>query len=508
MTAQPYKDSKENQAAAQQITFNMLSGMLEVLNELERARKLDAADEAAKDGNIDFFRQDTEKVNFADPVRRRTRRELEAELATRPPSASLPLCYFHDTQELDAPNKGFRAGNIRLVIPRDHAHLSHYPLIDVETIDHVQDFIQPEHMAIMRPNNTLEAPFSVSVHLGENSKTEFFTVNGTKHAHGAGLTALEKIIYREAGLTAQGAACLPHENRARAHWSKDASQIKAMFSCTAAQATDLKKALSIIGLSPADLDRKRTPKSSAPADWLREMKRSPERFKAGFYWLLNLAAELDAVAPQEDEILDIADELVEDKNTDRLPDSDNPADIETVSATAYHLLDDPRDLIDAPPAPKSAPASARLKKLCDSVNGAQDYQTLKAIGKSTFGSTPMPKPEANIFWKIYNRRKREFAALNDTAKAAINRIKGFEYIDRRWIYTGKAADLKKVAAWLHGAGKTALNELQANAVWEAWKEAKGMKTPKAPKQTALPPEWIDDIYPGYADYHPDYHPEY
>jgi hypothetical protein len=504
MTAQPYKDSKENQAQAQQITFNMLSGMLEVLNELERARKLDAADEAAKDMEIDFFRRDTQRVNFADPVRRRTRRELEAELATRPPSASLPLCYFHDTPELDAPNKGARTGNVRLTIPRDHAHLSHWPMVDVETIDHVQDFIQPEHAAIMTPANTLEAPFNIAAHLGENSKTEFFTVNGKRHAQGTGLTELEKIIYREAGQTAQGAACLPHENRARAHWSKDASQIKAMFACTAAQATDLKKALSIIGLSPEDLDRKRTPKGSAPADWLREMKRSPERFKAGFYWLLNLAAELDAVAPPANEILDLADELREDVNTDRLPDSDNPADIETVSATAYHLLDDPRDLIDAPHAPKAPAPSAKLTKLCDLANGAKTYPELKAIGKSTYGSAPMPKPEANIFWKVYNRRKKEFSALNEVAKAAINRIKGFEFIDRRWIYTGKEADLKKVAAWLHGAGKEALNELQANAVWTAWKEAKGNFIPKqsAPAQTS----WIDD--PGYADYHPDYHPEY
>ena len=87
----------------------------------------------------------------------------------------------------------------------------------------------------------------------------------------------------------------------------------------------------------------------------------------------------------------------------------------------------------------------------------------------------MPKNEANIFWKVYNRRKREFSALNEVAKAAINRIKGFEKIDGRWTtYTGNTADLKKVAAWLHGAGKKAMNELQANAVWTAWKEAKGM----------------------------------
>jgi hypothetical protein len=478
----PYTETAENARAAQILTINMLEGMIEVLDDLDRARLFDAADEA-------------EKVNFADPIKHVQKGWIKRELEARPPSASLPLVYFHDTPELAAPNKGARTGNVRLTIPRDHVHLSYWPLIDVETIDHTPDNCQPEHMAIMHPDNELEAPFNISAHLGENSKTSFFTVSGKRHAHGTGLTELEKIIYREAGLTAQGAACLPHENRSRAHWSKDASQIKKMFACTATQATDLKKALSIIGLQPADLDRKRTPKGSAPCDWIKEMKKSPERFKAGFYWLSNLASELEAVAPEKDELLDIAQELIEDANNDRLPDSDNPADI--VSATAYHLLDDPRDMIDAPPAPKSAPTSQKLKTLCDLANGAKTYPELKAIGKSTFGSAPMPKPEANIFWKIYNRRKREFTALNETAHTAINRIKGFEFIDRRWIYTGKEADLKKVAAWLHGAGKEALNELQANAVWEAWKEAKGMKTQKAPKQTALPLEWIDDIYPEY-----------
>jgi hypothetical protein len=503
MTAQPYKDSKENQAQAQQITFNMLSGMLEVLNELERARLIDAAEEAEKDAQIDFFRRDTQRVNFADPVRRRTHSELEAELEARPPSASLPLVYFHDTPELDAVNKGFRAGNVRLTIPRDHAHLSHWPMVDVETIDATTEHTAPEHAAIMHPAPELgEAPFSIMAHLGENSKTEFFTVNGKRHAHGAGLTELEKIIYREAGLTAQGAACLPHENRARAHWSKDASQIRTMFACTATQATDLKKALSIIGLSPEDLDRKRTPKGSAPCDWLKEMKKSPERFKAGFYWLLNLAAELDAVSYEEDS--KIISEIYEEEPEKIEANADNPAEIETVSAEAYHLLDDTRDLIDAPHAPKSAPASPKLKALCDAANGAQDYPTLKAIGKSTFGD-PMPKPEANIFWKVYQRRKREFATLNDTAKAAINRIKGFEKIDGRWTYTGNTADLKKVAVWLHGAGKKLMNELQANAVWEEWKKAKGNFIPKqsAPAQ----PSWIDDIYPGYEQV-TDYHHEY
>lgn len=332
------------------------------------------------------------------------------------------------------------------------------------------------HRAIMIPQTQLELPFGIIEHLGEVKQPKPFLVKGQRHmVGGTGLTNLEKIIYHEAGMTAQGDAVLPHENRSKAHWSKDASQIRAKFravGCTAEQAEDIKRAFAIIGLPPAELDKKKTPHSSTPADWVRVMQVSPDKFRAGLYWIFNLAAELDAVAPEENEILDMAEELADEVRRDE-------AEEIAPDRTSWHLLDDPRDLLftELPERPRTIFSNERaeIQSFIDAVHAAKSYDELAAIGKVTF-QKDWEKP--GLFWDVYKRRKLEFYALNDTAKAAINRLNGHEMVNGRWVYTGNAANLAKAAAWLH-SGKTGLNKAQLNQVWMVWKARKAETRPTA-----------------------------
>ena len=426
-----FQDCPESQAVAQKLTFDMLNAMLIGMKECDQERH--DRNIIPRDPSLDL----SAPVNENDIIGDITRAQWAID-AIAP--YNIPK---------------YKALKIDKAI-QWHAN----------SIDYYSDMLvnkkpTPEHRAIMTPDfDHLEGVEAISEHLGENARPVAFTVNGKHHMIGAtGLTNLEKIIYYEAGMTAQGDAVLPHEFRGRVHWSKDAGQIRAKFvkvGCTADQAQDLKRAFEIIGLPPADLDRKRTPHGSAPADWIRTMQLSPERFKAGLYWLLNLASELNAVAPPEDEIIDLADEYIDGEK------EDFERETSSNDITGWHLLDDPRDLIEPKPLKKST-RCIELEKLCDAINGAKTYAELKAIGKSTFRNKGnIPEEKMFLFWSCYNRRKREFVALPTVAKKAIERIKD-------------GASLAKAAAWLHGPAKTFLNELQLSAVWNAWKEAKAQQ---------------------------------
>ncbi len=114
------------------------------------------------------------------------------------------------------------------------------PAIDFSLDDEFDSDNVSEHTAIMVPQNELEGIFSIAEHLGEGTRPEIFKVNGSRiQTNGAGLTTLEKIIYYEAGQTAQGAAVLPHEDRSRRAWYLYAGGIRQKFNITQEQAESL-----------------------------------------------------------------------------------------------------------------------------------------------------------------------------------------------------------------------------------------------------------------------------
>jgi hypothetical protein len=438
MTAQPYKDSKENQAQAQQITFNMLSGMLEVLNELERARLIDAAEEAEKDAQIDFFRRDTQRVNFADPVRRRTHSELEAELEARPPSAALPLEYISDNASYD----------------------------------------MPEHRAIMTPNNDLEGIYAIKAHLGEGIRNSTFVAWNLndkgkwqidKFMTGAeGLTQLERIIYDESAMTAQGDAVVPHENRKPRLWFQFAAGIQRKLSCTTEQAETLELAFRTLDT---------TPKMAKEFEkWLK----TEGKFNAGYRWFQDIAKEM-VLCTDEGEPSIITDSYIETDDADDANvtiDADHPADIIMLSAGEYHKLDDPRDA-DFDEEKNMTSWEKRQPAIFNAtvrnIKSCKTLAELKTIGQALFNDKRFNKTQASVIWGAYNRRKKALSPkLRPLALKALDRM------------ADPKVNLAAVAAWLHGDGKKKLNAYEASIIWDCWKKAKAAK---APKQTDYHPEY-------------------
>ena len=403
----PYTDSKTSQVTAQQITCDMLSAMIEALD------------------TRDYIR---------DPKNTPARRaQLEPTLRMEQPA--LPLEYMSEDSAYDI----------------------------------------PEHRAIMIPRNNLEGIYSIKVHLGEGIRPKTFVswnLNDKgkwqidKFMTGAeGLTQLERIIYDEAGMTAQGDAVLPHENRKPRLWFQYAAGIQRKFNCTTEQATTLEMAFRILDT---------TPKMAKEFDkWLK----TPGKFNAGYRWFQDIAKEL-VLCTDEGEPSIITDSYIE-TDDDVTIDADHPADIAMLSAGEYHKLDDPRDA-DFDEEKNMTSWEKRQPAIFNAtVSGIKSCKTLaelKPIGKALFNDKRFNKTQASVIWGIYNSKKKALSPkLRPLALNALHRM------------TDPKVNLAKAAQWLHAEGKTQLNAYEQSVVWAAWKK---VKAAKAPKQAAMP---IDDL---------------
>ncbi len=197
------------------------------------------------------------------------------------------------------------------------------PAIDFSLDDEFDSDNVSEHTAIMVPQNELEGIFSIAEHLGEGIRPDIFKVNGSRiQANGAGLTNLEKIIYYEAGQTAQGAAVLPHEDRSRRAWYLYAGGIRQKFSTTQEQAESLAHSFKVLDIT-----------YKMAMQFAKWIDKSGVEKAVGYF--SNMASELLAVAPDEEPL-----DLIAYEESDDEIDADHPAEIETILADAYHLLDD------------------------------------------------------------------------------------------------------------------------------------------------------------------------
>lgn len=310
----------------------------------------------------------------------------------------------------------------------------------------MRNFTIPEHRAIMFPaQTTLEGIFAISEHLGEEPQPKPHKVKGEKGrfmANSTGLSNLDKIIYYEAGMTAQGDAVLPHEDRSKRPWFKYAGGIKTKFGCTQLQAEELYTAFNILDTTPT--------MAKTFAAWIE--KRGVE--KAVTYFR-SLAIPLMCVTDiGEPTIIDTAESYIEDHETD----ADHPAEIADIKADAYHKLDDYRD--NVPTWESRQPAT--FKFVLQIIRTAS-LAELKTIGVALFREKRhldgFDKNQITVIWDEYHRAKKRLTPkLRKLALKALERL------------ADKKVNLAKVANWLHGEGKQRLNAHELSVVWAAWKK--------------------------------------
>lgn len=438
-----------------QLTYDMLQGMIEALDEMDETT------------NFAHARLTTTQQDPASPICSALKGWTQREQVRRPEQCTLPLCHFTDYAE-DSTGSLVNHPEFGKPITIDNRYQSYFKngkiitvtsgIIYNTTINLENEYSIPEHRAIMIPQSDKEGSEAVIEHLGECRKTEIYTVNGVKHIKGAiGLTNLEKIIYYEAGQTAQGDAVLPHEDHSRRAWYKDASQIRTKFSCTVEQAETLKLAFKILDTTPA--------MAKKFDSWLS----AEGKFEAGYRYFENLASELVKITDiGEPTILDIATHMDEQTNK-----AEEVADIEMLPAVTYHKLDDPRDDLydeEKNETEWERKQPAAFKKIIAQIKAA-NLTTLKGIGKSLFNDKTFNKTQTTVIWDAYNRRKKALTpALTNLALKALERM------------TDPKVNLAKVAAWLHGAGKKVLTVHDQSVLWATWKK---LKAQKAPKQASL-----------------------
>jgi hypothetical protein len=333
------------------------------------------------------------------------------------------------------------------------------------------NFKVPEHRAIMIPQQTtLEGIFATCEHLGEGRQNEAWTNRrGEKFmTNGAGLNNLEKIIYYEAGTTAQGDAVLPHEDRSKRPWFKYAGGVKAKFGCTTEQAEELYTAFDILDTTAT--------MAKTFESWIE--KRGVE--KAVTYFR-SLAIPLMCVTDVgEPTIIDIAESYIEDPEID----ADHPADIADVKADAYHKLDDPRDNMPT----WETRQSKEFKFMLEIIRTAS-LSDLKTIGVALFKEKShleiFNKTQTTVIWDEYNRAKaRKAPKLRPIALKALERL------------TDKKVNLSKVAAWLHGEGKKLLTAHEQSVIWATWKKCRKAYTPK--QANLIPVEYYAPMETDYS----------
>jgi len=351
------------------------------------------------------------------------------------------------------------------------------PALPLEFMEYDSDIPVPEHRAIMIPDFThLEGSFAVSEHLGETKPAKIFKdKRGIRYMQsGEGLSGLDKIIYREAGMTAQGDAVLPHTVKSQREWFRHAGGIRKKFGCTIEQAETLALAFKILDTTPR--------MAGTFEKWLS----IPDKFNAGFRYFENLASQMVLVTDEgEPKIIDITESLEEDTNSIKTVDADNPADIQMIQSEGWHKLDDPRDINDpilGRPILWEDRQPIAFRKILKQIRETKDITSLKAIGKALFNDKQFNKIQTTVIWDEYNRRKHNLSPkLRPIALKALERL------------ADKNCNLNKVANWLYSNGKTLLNAHEQSVIWDAWKKCKQAYAP-AREESPMPPEQIDFDY--------------
>ena len=315
------------------------------------------------------------------------------------------------------------------------------PAIDFSLDDEFDSDNVSEHTAIMVPQNELEGIFSIAEHLGEGIRPEIFNVNGSRiQTNGAGLTNVEKIIYYEAGQTAQGAAVLPHEDRSRRPWYLYAGGIRQKFNTTQEQAESLAHSFKVLDTT-----------SRMAMQFAKWIDKSGVEKAVGYF--SNMASELLAVAPDEEPL-----DLIAYEESDDEIDADHPAEIETILADAYHLLDDPRDAEDYPTWESLQPASFRFE--LSRVRTSKTLDGLKAWAKAQYGKTidKFTKPQTQVLWDAYKIRKAALTPpLSAFAKKVIKRL------------SEPGVNIRRVKYWLYNEGPAKLNPTELANAWQVIK---------------------------------------
>lgn len=444
MATTPYTDSAENARQARQITYHMLTGMLDALD------------------TRDYI---TNPANF-------TARRAEMEDTLRMEQPALPLEYMEEPDEYEV------SEHRAIMTPNNN-------LEGIEAItEHLGELIKPNITVesaprITAPDNQIIAGWlcfaNETTHQSFYKDGHVYTICGKQHtvqavktpkhmSLGSGLTNLEKIIYYDAAMTGQGDVVAPHENHAPRAWFKYAGGVQHKFNCTTEQATTLALAFKILDT---------TPKMAAKfASWLS----TEGKFAAGFKYFENLAIQMVLVTDEGEPTI-ITDNYIESTNTAEPVDADNPAYMDMLPAVTYHKLDDPRDK-DFDEEKNMTTWERRqpkdFHKVIASIKNA-DMPTLKAIGKNLFNDKRFNKTQTTVIWGAYNRRKHALTPkLRPLALKALERM-----VDPK-------VNLSKVAAWLNGDGKKALNVHELSTVWSAWKKVKAAKAPKQAAMNMMP----------------------
>ncbi len=325
------------------------------------------------------------------------------------------------------------------------------------------EFPITEHGAIMQPAPECgEGIFAIMEHLGECKQPKAFAVNGITHMEGgSGLTNLEKIIYYEAGMTAQGEAVLPHEVRSRRAWYLHPGGIIHRLKCNAQQAERLCEAWRVLDTTP-EMARQFE-------QWI-----TPANIDKAILRFEEMAIGCVQVTDEGEPALDmIAYEEGVDPNRPRRREEDETTDEQaaepTIQAEGWHRLDDPRD--EAERWEDKQPFAYRA--IIRRIRAASDLKALGSIGKSLYGEQPWSKVQMAVAWDEYHRRKSALTPkLRKVALTVLERL------------ADPKVNLARAAQWLHTEGKK-LQKHESAVLWSAWK---AVKKTRAPKQAEMPPE--------------------
>ena len=353
-----------------------------------------------------------------------------------------------------------------------------------------------EHEAIMQPDLTYHDPsmYALEEHTGlANHPTpylitkriapcdcgDYFTEGfplptATKHmSGGAGITQLERIIMEDCVMTAQGAPCLPHENKKPRPWFTNAGGIKKHYGLSTEQAEKIHESFQLIGPSVAAKSYPQVTDADIMAIHLMaNALRECEPTDKDQTWVVLDEGEDDPLGESQELIMQLFDadaELQEavtpaDENIDDVP-----------SPIEYHKLDDPRDEAPTWESRQSAEFHTELNKL-----RTMNMDELKAWGKSTHSTKKPSTPQMQVLWTEFFLRKAQLTpSIRPYAKAIIDRCQ-------------LTPQIGKANFWLYNEGKRTLTPTEQAA---AWKVLKARET-KRPVQYEIPeiPDNLEESY--------------
>lgn len=300
--------------------------------------------------------------------------------------------------------------------------------------------------------------------------------------HDDNLAGLDKMIYRES-VSAGGVPAIEHINRGRRQWFKYAAGIKERFGCEAPAAEALCDAFKTLDTT-ATMARKFEA-------WI---KSSP--IETAVEWFVKLANELTDLEAKDD-ALDQAtgcyefaivksdpfsvgnltypqpnpeafdqgicrlvsgyvDNPEDGMNTEAIIEEDEPQEEKypMLSATAYHLLDDPRDL----ETPWLERQNKNYQRLTSRIRVTRTIQQLQACGTEIRDlHDRLSKVQVKILWSEYRSAKQRITkrfAIRPKAKKTIARI--------------KEAPKTTVSSWLKSKACD-FNPAELTEAWDEWR---------------------------------------